>query len=141
MAGIAEHYDVIVFHHVMNGLPTGKGIATTAGLPLGQSLALVSRLSAMVSVDSAFLHAAAAFDVPVVALFGPTDGQTFTRHHAKVKLLWKPESFGCVPCWRNEDIPCAVTGLRSASPCISSISKAEVIDALHDMVGSGAIGR
>lgn len=141
MAGIAEHYDVIVFHHVANGLPTGKGIATTAGLPLGQSLALVSRLNAMVSVDSAFLHAAAAFDVPVVALFGPTDGQTFTRHHAKVKLLWKPESFGCVPCWRNEDIPCAVTGLRSASPCISSISKAEVIDALHDMVGSGAIGR
>lgn len=134
VAAIARHHDVLVFHHVADGLPAGPGIRTTAGLPLGRSLALVSRLDAMVSVDSAFLHAAAAFDVPVVALFGPTDARTFTRHHRAVKILWKPQTFGCVPCWRNEDIPCAVTGLRSMSPCIAAITAEEVLGALDEMM-------
>lgn len=127
---IAERYDVLIFHHIANGLPEGEGITTTAGLPLGRSLALVSRIEAMVSVDSAFLHAAAAFDIPVVALFGPTDGRTFTRHHKRATILWRRESFGCAPCWRNEDLPCKVSGLCSASPCVAVIQPGEVLAAL-----------
>ena len=134
IAAIAVRHDVLIFHHVADGLPVGPGIHTTAGVPLDRSLGLVSRVDAMVCVDSAFLHAAAAFDVPVVALFGPTDPRTFTRHHRKVKILWKPEVFGCVPCWRNEDIACAVTGLRSMSPCIAAITQSEVIAALDEVM-------
>lgn len=133
---IAKDYDVLIFHHVANGLPQGEGITTTAGLPLGRSLALVSRVAAMVSVDSAFLHAAAAFDVPVVALFGPTDGRTFTRHHKRVKILWHQESFGCAPCWRNEDLACSVSGLRSISPCVAAIRTDEVLAAVAEMLGA-----
>ncbi len=131
---IAREHDVLIFHQVANGLPEGEGIATTAGLPLGRSLALVSRIEAMVSVDSAFLHAAAAFDVPVVAMFGPTDGRTFTRHHKRVKILWHRESFGCAPCWRNEDLACSVSGLRSVSPCMAAIRTEEVLSALAEML-------
>jgi ADP-heptose:LPS heptosyltransferase len=139
---LAKHNDVLIFHHLSDGLPIGPGIASTAGQSLGHSLALVSRLDAMVSVDSAFLHAAAAFDVPVVALFGPTDGRTFTRHHERVSILWKPQSFGCVPCWRNEDVPCTVTGLLSASPCLSAIAVNEVTEAVDAMLAeSGRSGR
>jgi ADP-heptose:LPS heptosyltransferase len=131
---IAEHHDVLIFHHLSDGLPTGAGIYSTAGMPLGTSLALVSRIEAMVAVDSAFLHAAAAFDVPVVALFGPTDARTFTRHHKKVKILWKPEFFGCVPCWRNEDMPCVISGLKSMSPCVGLIGDDEVLAALDEFL-------
>ncbi|MFA6125119.1 MAG: glycosyltransferase family 9 protein [Sphingomonas sp.] len=131
---IAQDHDVLVFHHVANGLPEGDGITTTAGLPLGRSLALVSRIEAMVSVDSAFLHAAAAFDVPVVALFGPTDAHTLTRHHRRVKTLYRKDSFACVPCWRNEDKACAVSGLRSVSPCVAAISTDAVLSALTEML-------
>lgn len=131
---IAKEHDVLIFHHVANGLPEGKGITTTAGLPLGRSLALVSRIEAMVSVDSAFLHAASAFDVPVVALFGPTDAHTLTRHHRRVKTLWRKDSFACVPCWRNEDKACAVSGLRSVSPCMAAIRTDEVLSALAEML-------
>lgn len=138
IAELARTYDIIVFHHVINGLPQGPGLANTAGLPLAQSLALVSRLRAMVSVDSAFLHAAAAYDVPVIALFGPTDPRTFTRHHRRVTILWKPQVFGCVPCWRNEDLPCRVTGTISASPCIAAISAEEVAAAVAEAVGGPA---
>ena len=102
---LARDYDVLVFHHTDSGLPSGPGIATTAGLPLSLSLALVSRLGAMVSCDSAFLHAAGAFDVPVFAMFGPTDGSLFTRHHRFATVFQNKTSFPCSPCWRNEDIP------------------------------------
>jgi ADP-heptose:LPS heptosyltransferase len=41
-------------------------------LPLSQALCLFRRARLMVSCDSGPMHAAAAFGVPVVALFGPT---------------------------------------------------------------------
>jgi ADP-heptose:LPS heptosyltransferase len=131
---IAKQHDVLVFHHVANGLPEGEGIVNTAGLPLGRSLALVSRVEAMVSVDSAFLHAASAFDIPVVAMFGPTDANTLTRHHRRAKTLWRQDSFACAPCWRNEDKACAVTGLRSVSPCVAAIRTEEVLSALAEVI-------
>lgn len=131
---LAEHHDVVIFHHLHEGLPKGPGIHSTAGVPLGKSIALVSRIDAMVAVDSAFLHAAAAFDVPVVALFGPTDARTFTRHHKRVKILWKPELFKCVPCWRNEDLPCLISGVTTMSPCVASITERDVLDALDEML-------
>lgn len=130
IAALSARYDVLIFHHISNGLPEGAGIATTAGTALVNSLALVSRIDAMVCVDSAFLHAAAAHAVPTIALFGPTDARTFTRHHRDVTILWKPQTFGCVPCWRNEDIPCQITGQRSLSPCLAAITANEVVDAV-----------
>ncbi len=149
---LSQTYDVIIFHHVKDGLPSGNGILSTAGMPLGSSLALVSLLDAMVCVDSAFLHAAAAFDVPVVALFGPTDGTAFTKHHSKAKILWKQQEFACIPCWRNEDIPCPLTQqapgtqfeigqLQVMSPCINSITVDEVTGAVGEVLRSNAVGR
>ena len=127
---LAKDYDVLVFHHTDAGLPAGPGMATTAGMPLSLSLALVARLAAMVSCDSAFLHAAGAFDVPVFALFGPTDGALFTRHHRFATVFQNKAAFPCSPCWRNEDIPCKVTGRVGVSPCVSTQSFAPVRAAL-----------
>ena len=109
----------------------GPGIASTAGLALAESIALVSSLDAMVCVDSGFLHAAAAFDVPVVALFGPTDGELFTRHHRRATVITANESFACAPCWRNEDLPCSLTGKFGPSPCVAAIKVDSVIAALE----------
>jgi hypothetical protein len=133
---LAETYDVLVFHHVADGLPEGPGIASTAGLPLVLSLALVSRVEAMVSVDSAFLHAAAAHDIPVVALFGPTDARTLTRHHRKVEIVWQPQSYSCVPCWRNEDVPCSLTGLLGVSPCLATLAPERITKAVDRAMGA-----
>ena len=60
--------------------------------------------------DSAFLHAASAFDVPVIAMFGPTDGKLFTRHHRNATVISANKSFACAPCWRNEDLPAGSPG-------------------------------
>ncbi|MCC7115467.1 MAG: glycosyltransferase family 9 protein [Burkholderiales bacterium] len=50
----------------------GAAVSLAGRLSLGESLALTRRASLMVSCDSGPMHAAAAFGVPVVALFGPT---------------------------------------------------------------------
>ena len=92
----------------------------------------------MVCVDSAFLHAAAAFDVPVIALFGPTDGELFTRHHRQATVINANESFACAPCWRNEDLPCSLTGKFGPSPCIAAIRVEPVLAAVEQALGRSA---
>ncbi len=131
VAALSERYDLIIFHHVETSLASGPGIASTAGLSLAESIALASTLDAMVCVDSAFLHAAAAFDVPVVALFGPTDGKLFTQHHARATVITANESFACAPCWRNEDLPCSLTGKFGPSPCVAAIKVEPVLAAVE----------
>ena len=126
-----EDYDILLFHHIADGLPSGPAIASTAGMSLSQSFALLAKLDAMVSVDSAFLHAAAAFDIPTVAMFGPTDGKVFTRHHRNAVVINVQERFSCSPCWRNEDIPCLVTRYQGTSPCIASITIKEIREGLN----------
>jgi len=61
-----------------------------------------------------------------VAMFGPTDGKLFTRHHPKVILVEPEEPFPCSPCWRNEDLPCKLVKQLGPSPCISAVSFARV---------------
>jgi len=128
---LSRRYDLVIFHHLETSLPAGPGIASTAGLALAESIALVSALDAMVCVDSAFLHAAAAFDVPVVALFGPTDGELFTRHHRRATVINANDSFACAPCWRNEDLPCSLTGKFGPSPCVAAIKVEPVLAAVE----------
>jgi ADP-heptose:LPS heptosyltransferase len=137
---LGAEYDLIVFHHVEADLPYGPGILSTASLPLWQSIALVSALQAMLCVDSAFLHVAAAFDVPVVAMFGPTDGKLFTRHHRNATVVSMDASFPCAPCWRNEDTPCGLTGQLGPSPCVAAIKIEPVLAAVAQAI-RGHAGR
>ena len=127
---LKAHYDIIVFHHLESGFAPGPGMASTAGLSIAQSIALVSNVGAMVCVDSGFLHAAAAFDVPVVAMFGPTDGKLFTRHHPHATVVSANASYACAPCWRNEDMPCWLTGKFGSSPCVAALKVESVLDAV-----------
>jgi ADP-heptose:LPS heptosyltransferase len=132
---LSAHYEVVIFHHLETGLHVGPGIVSTAGMPLARSIALVSALDAMVCVDSGFLHAAAAFDVPVIAMFGPTDGKLFTRHHKYATVISAGDKFACAPCWRNEDLPCQVTRALGASPCVAGLKVETVLAAVAAALG------
>ncbi len=77
-------------------------VASLAGMPLsiGLSKACVRRARCLVSTDSGPRHFGAAFSVPVVALFGPTDPTwTDTRYPGEVRLA---NPVPCRPCAQRE---------------------------------------
>lgn len=66
-------------------------------LGLGRLKALVAESQLMVTNDTGPRHFAAAFDIPVVTLFGPTDQRwTDTRHPKEAAL--QMTGLDCVPC-------------------------------------------
>jgi heptosyltransferase-2 len=76
-------------------------LATCAGIPLslGLSKACIRRADLLVTTDSGPRHFAAAFDRPVVTLFGPTHiGWTETYHPRAIHLQKQVE---CGPCQRR----------------------------------------
>jgi lipopolysaccharide heptosyltransferase II len=74
-----------------------EGIAgTVAGPSLGLSKAVVKRARLMVTTDSGPRHFAAAFGVPSVTLFGPTDPRWTDLHSARDR--WVRLDLDCQPC-------------------------------------------
>lgn len=110
------------------------------GHGLRQAAALASGCRALVAPDSSFLHLAAALDVPAVGLFGPTDGAVRTSDYPRVRFVDVRGDLRCVPCWRNEEIPCALTGLRE-SVCLGEIGPLTVAAALADLIGETRFDR
>lgn len=104
-----------------------------AGLGLREALSLASGCDVLLAPDSAFVHFGPAVDVPTVAIFGPTDGQLFTRYYRNARVIDVRHQMDCIPCWRNEDSPCH----RSAGPasvCLGSTPASAIIDAVRGIV-------
>ncbi len=93
------------------------------GITLASARAVVRMARAMVTVDSGLRHYAAAFDRPVVALFGPTHIRwTETWHGKEVRLQ---ADLPCGPCQK----PVCPTG---TGECMAKIEPDEVLDALSE---------
>ncbi|MBM4017241.1 MAG: lipopolysaccharide heptosyltransferase II [Planctomycetes bacterium] len=93
------------------------------GVSLASAKALARRARAMVAIDSGLRHYAAAFNRPVVALFGPTHVEwTETWHPKEVRLQ---AALPCGPCQE----PMCPTG---TTECMWKIKPDEVLDALAE---------
>lgn len=90
---------------------TARQIARQAGHPrvlsladerpsIGLTKAAVRRSQLLITTDSGPRHFAAAFDVPVVTLFGPTHQAWSETHYARAVALQRPVP--CGPCQRRE---------------------------------------
>jgi len=95
------------------------------GLSLGLTKAIVRRLSAMVTTDSGPRHFAAAFDVPVVSLFGPTHIGWTETYFAKAINLQK--KLPCGPCQQRV---CPLSHHR----CMTELAPAEVFAATNELL-------
>ena len=89
--------------------PLGKAIAdqikTRSVVCSGQTtvrelMALVKRCQLFLTNDTGPMHVAAAFNVPLVAVFGPTDWQTTSPFGVDAQLVRQPVS--CAPCLLRE---------------------------------------
>lgn len=93
---------------------------------IGLSKACVKRALALVATDSGPRHLGAAFGVPVVALFGPTDpAWTDTGHDSEVRLAL---AMDCRPCARRE---CPL----GHHACMEQLGVEEVFEALVRAIG------
>jgi heptosyltransferase-2 len=92
-------------------------------LSLGLTKACIRRSNLLITTDSGPRHIAAAFDVPVVSLFGPTHiAWTETYYRREIQLQKKVD---CGPCQRR------VCPLDHR--CMKSLTPAEVLQAALDL--------
>lgn len=63
-------------------------------------LALVKRCQLFLTNDTGPMHVAAAFNVPLVAVFGPTDWQATSPYRVEAQLVRQPVA--CAPCLLRE---------------------------------------
>jgi heptosyltransferase-2 len=103
-------------------------VSCLAGAPLsiGLSKACVRRARCLVSTDSGPRHLGAAFGVPVVALFGPTDpAWTDTRYAGEIRLA--------------HPVPCGPCGARACPErhhaCMERLAVETVFRAVARVVG------
>ena len=117
---LAQHYPVLVFNaHPIEGFDH-PWIFKIQNRSLRQAFALAARCQLLIAPDSAFVHFSAAMNIPCLGIYGPIDGKVRTRQYRNCQFVDLRRQLGCIPCWRNEDIPCKLTGLRT-SACLENL--------------------
>jgi heptosyltransferase-2 len=121
------------------GRPTVRALAEFTGaagpqaprLSLGLTKACVRRADLLVTTDSGPRHFAAAFDRPVVTLFGPTHISWTETYHPRAVHLQKP-----VPCG-----PCQRRVCPLDHRCMKELTPAEVFRAADVLLRHGQVRR
>jgi len=85
---------------------------------------LVKGASLFVGVDSGIMHLAAAFDIPVVGLFGPSDPAYVGPQNPRSIVIQKKD----IPC-----VPCYLKGCKDR-PCMEKIEVSEVLEACERLL-------
>ena len=107
-------------------------INCAATLPLMHSAALLGRCRLLISNDSGLMHMAAALQVPVVAIFGPTVQEFgFYPFQARAEVVSEPLS--CRPCSTKGSMTCP----RGHHACMQDVSSARVLAAASTMWKNG----
>lgn len=130
------------FAPVLLGTPSAgaDAVVEAVGLPLPSLVgrdsadllpALLARLHLLVSPDTGVAHLAAALEVPVVTLFGPTDPRRSAPRGTRCRVLWKPP-----PC-----APCFLRACPIDHPCMRGIAVDEVVSAVEELLSAGAGSR
>jgi len=100
------------------------GVRAAPFLSIKEVIALVRLASLVVSGDTFALQVACALDVPVVALFGPTNPRRNGPFRERDKVIFHKRD--CTPCYKHE---------CSDLECLTDISAEEVAEAVRELWG------
>jgi heptosyltransferase-2 len=89
--------------------------------------ALLAQCRMVVASDSGLGHIAAAFDVPVITIAGPTVIAETRPWGVANRVIKSDEELECQPCWGTELYHRCPYGVR----CLQSISERRIIEALE----------
>lgn len=127
---ISRKYKVLLFDaEKIDGFDF-ENVIKIDSFSLRKAFALAHNCDAIIAPDSSFVHFAAAFEIPTVAIYGPIDGKVRTKSYPNCTYVDSRKSLGCLPCWRNENIPCKLTGMRN-SACLEGIAVDYIIKQLE----------
>ncbi|MDJ0957865.1 MAG: lipopolysaccharide heptosyltransferase II [Arenicellales bacterium] len=84
----------------INALCSGQCLDLTGQTTLGQAMDLLSLATVVVSNDSGLMHVAAAFEAPLVALFGSTDPKHTPPLSRNCEILYR--GLSCSPCFERQ---------------------------------------
>jgi heptosyltransferase-2 len=132
---LSSKYDIIIF-----GGPGEKDIAKdierylvdnkiknyqnlAAELSVNELISQISNLDLFITGDSGPMHLAAAFQVPTVAIFGPTDDKETSQWMNKKSIVIK-KNLECQPCMKR-------TCPLKHHNCMKSIEASEVLDGVN----------
>ena len=101
-------------------LTRNKPVNAIGKTTITELVALIRRCQVFVSSDSAPMHIASGADVPLVAIFGPTDPKRHLVPPAHHQVFWKE-----VPC-----SPCYLRSCPIGHVCMKKITVQEVLDAV-----------
>jgi len=100
-------------------------------LTLAESAAVLSHCRALITNDTGVLHMAAARQIPVVAIFGPTV-RAFGFYPFRVPNRIVERSLYCRPCTTKGSARCPLGHFR----CMKEIAPADVLFAYEDLMSS-----
>jgi len=105
-------------------LMKNKPINLCAKTSIGQLCALLKRAYLLVSNDSAVMHIASYLNIPIVAIFGPTDKNRYGPWSDKNIVIQKD-----LPC-----IPCSKAECKFNLECMNLIQSQEVFSAVKRLL-------
>ncbi len=100
-------------------------INLTGKTSFDEFVALLKNVNLVISIDTSTIHIASAFNVPIVALFGPTIPVFWGPTSDKHRTIWKKEV--CVGCRRYE---CII----KTHECMRSITVNDVIREVQEIL-------
>jgi predicted lipopolysaccharide heptosyltransferase III len=120
---VGSGHDAATIDHIvrlahLGGTPSAGRVHAAPGWPLDQLRALMDRASLFVGGDSGPMHIAAASDVPIVAIFGPTlpvHWAPWRPAHLPVAIV-EPGPLECRPCDQRVCAPGDFRCLRAQTP-------------------------
>lgn len=92
--------DIPYIDKIVSGRKLAHAVNVAGKLSPVESAALMSKCSAYVGVDSGPMHIAASLDIPVVAMFGPTDPSK-VGPYSKRSVVLRNERLNCLACRKN----------------------------------------
>ena len=111
----------------------GKGAYAVYESTMTQAAALITRCRLMVSGDTGLMHVAGAVDVPVVAIFGPTNIDWVYPYRSTYRLVSK--NLPCSPCFYYSTRPLSCD-LYGDFRCIKDITVEEVLAEVRQILES-----
>ncbi|MBK6912350.1 MAG: glycosyltransferase family 9 protein [Ignavibacteriales bacterium] len=130
---LAQKYKVLVFDSIPIDGFNSENIFKIDSFTIREAFSLAAKCSLIVAPDSSFIHFAGAMNIPALGIFGPIDGKVRTKDYPKVKFIDVREELGCLPCWRNDNIACQLTNMRS-SACLETIPINRIIQEVNKIL-------